>query len=371
MSGVRLFGEEHDRCPLCGSDVDPANGGARCGHCRLPISRDLRQALEKTEPLIIQTFGSSQHGKTTYLCALTMTIVRMGRLWSSYACRALSERSRRRLLEVGSYLKTGALPPPRTNDGDEPTVLLLRQLGWYGDRLMIYGDAPGEAFDSVYVEPRRVPFLKHASVTFLIASLCDFEESSDGRSIDMLIDSLVASLEHQGVDLCARRRCAVVVLTKGDTVLDLPLSLRRRLVRDPLWLALRGEDPEARGSRDNRAQDLGSRSERWLPNEERYLDGMCETDEELRRWVSSRCEQGSNLLQIAEDNGITLRFSLVSATGSEPDENNFLTHAWSPRRVIDPLLWALDFADHDRTILDRGYRRFRRGLRLFREENQE
>lgn len=356
MSGVRIFDDQTMRCPFCDQDADLTAEDQRCSRCGLPVPEEVRRLRAGVTPLIVQTFGSSRHGKTTYLCALTMILSRMANLWDGYSIRAVTQRSRMRIREVNNYARTGSLPPPNTEDGDEPTILMLRRVGEYGDRLLVYRDGPGEPFDDIHVDPDRVPFLRSATATFLIASVQDLEERSDGRSLDMLMDSLVASLENQDVDLERESRCAIVVLTKGDAVVDLPDSLRSRLASDPLWPVLNNGGSGTSESRDRTSP---------LPNEPRYLEDMREADNKLREWVETRRRQGGpNLVRIADDNGIILHFSLVSATGSEPDEANFLTVPWKPRRVIDPLLWALEFRPPRASMLDLGYRRISRRLRL-------
>lgn len=359
MSRLRIYPESGVPCPFCLTKDTLGQEDLLCTECGQRAPAEYLRYQQAAEITAIQTFGWAGHGKSTFLAALTLVLTRMGMAWPGYFCSALTEDSQRKLRELNTYLRTGGLPPVTSTEGDT-ILLLLKNAGVWADRLIIYRDYPGEIFDRLEVDVNRIPLLHRAPVTLLLLSPNDLSSVAGGRSMEMLMGSLVNALNQKGVDFERDRRCAVLVLTKADAIAHLPTLVRNYLKQDRLWSAIH------RGMNDGPSH-LQS-SERELseePGSEEYRERMAAAGDAIREWIE-KDPAGRSLVRIAEGHGITLRFSAVSATGSQPDENGFLSAPWHPRRVIDPLLWALEFDPRRLSLLDRGFERFfgRRGVRL-------
>lgn len=304
----------------------------------------------------IQAFGWPGHGKSTLLGALTLVLTRMSMVWPNYFYRALSESTVRKLRDLNNYVRTGGLPPPTTTD-DGAVLLLLRNAGPWGDRLIAYRDCPGELFDNLDVDTGRLPLLRHAPATFLVLSPSDLTGVASGRAMEMLMWSFVRALE-TGAGTASLRRSAVVVLTKADAMTNLPNSIRTYLKQDGPWSLLHDAGHGERGAMSGFELPPSG-----VPGTDAYRAGMSTASEALRTWLEEG-PAGRTLVRIADDHGIALSFSAVSATGSQVDDNGFLPSPWHPRRVIDPLLWALQHAPQRVTFFDGGDPTSPRGVHL-------
>ncbi|MDP9120426.1 MAG: hypothetical protein M3O15_03515 [Acidobacteriota bacterium] len=359
MSGVVLYADNGIPCPFCLAKDSVAAEDLLCAACgeRAPV-----EYLRHQDRLVltaIQACGWPGHGKSSFLAALTLVLTRMGMVWPGCFYSALTEHSQRKLRELNTCLRIGGLPPA-TGAAGEAVLLRLEHAGPWGSRLIVYRDGPGEVFDRFEVDVDELPLLHRTPAPFLLLSPNDLQGVAAGRSMEMLMGSLVSALGRAGIDPELGRRCAVVVLTKADAVAGLPAFVRSYLTADRLWTAVSRAGNGAPGTAQS------SRSEPLeLPGTVAYREQMVGVSEALRAWIEND-PAGRNLVRTADDFGIALRFSAVSATGSQAAENGYLTAPWHPRRVIDPLLWALELEPRCRIAPDQGFEPSfgRRGVRL-------
>jgi len=318
-------------CPFCLIEVTGSKLDRKCSSCqRLIPALYLRDARD-LEPMAVQAMGWSGHGKSVFLSALTLLLTRMQVVWGDYSWAPGSEETRAEILSNNRRLESGLLPLPTSIGADLPCLILLREMDRFKSRSLVYRDCAGEHFDAHSMPVERVPFLLKAKTIFLIASPIDLAARRD-RPIDLLLNGFLNTLEEHGVDPSKDRRRLVVVLTKGDLIQDLPKPLHDYLVKDRVWRTLEEGAPELRFDE---------------PAINRYLVAMRDVDRHLREWIE-RDPHGRHLVRLATQSGLDLCFSVVSATGGpviegEGNSESRLENRWEPRRVLDPLLWALSF----------------------------
>ena len=321
-------------CPFCLHALRPARQERACPQCRRPIPPVYLREARELQPLPIQAIGWSSHGKSVYLAALTLLLTRMGVVWPGYCWASGSDETQRSVEMVNRHLDEGTLPPSTPLGTDQASLLLMRGMERWDGRALVYCDCAGELFDGMSIPVDQVLFLLQARTTFLIVSPEDLMAQRQ-RTVDMLLNGFRSTLESNRIDPARERRRVVVVLTKGDLLVDLPASLYRYLVDDRCWRAL-----------DQRAADWAFTGVAI----DRYLEGMRRVDGEIRDWVMTD-PGGRNLVKLAADAELDLRFSIVSATGG-PVLDGRLEDRWHPRRVIDPLIWALEFSSSRFRITD-------------------
>jgi len=330
-------------CPFCLKRIPRRKGMTTCPHegCSKELPALYINPVKPLSQFPVQVFGWSQHGKTAYLTALTMMLMKMRRVWPSFTWQAVTESSQCKVREVNVYERQGEMPPPTPIGIDDCYVMLLRKMRPWRDRALLVRDCPGEVFEGIRVPLEQAPFLHRARTIFMFASLPDLldpeadNKSFEGRTMDMLMTGFLNTLNSNGIRLRGRR--VVMVLTKADRIPDLTPVLRNYLINDVIWAASNSREPEhilrdfLRGSPEVSADGFMNR----------YMAGMEEVDKEIRHWLYLD-HNAQNFIDLAKDYGVDLRLCLTSATGGPVSPGIGLAQRWEPRRVLDPFFWALE-----------------------------
>jgi hypothetical protein len=330
-------------CPFCLERIPRQKELKACPHERcgkeLPVL--YMQPVKTLSPFPVQVFGWSQHGKSAYLTALTMMLMKMNRVWRPFTWEAVTEASLNKVREVNIHERHGEMPPPTPPGVDDCYVMLLRKMEPWRNRALLVRDCPGEIFSGIKVPLEEAPFLHRARTIFMFASLPDLldpeaeNRSFEGRTMDMLMTSFFNTLKSNGIRLKGRR--VVMVLTKGDRIPDLPPGLRSYLIEDILWEASNSPEPEYVLRSFLKNPSIFSVTGFM----ERYIAGMQKTDTAIRRWLALN-HHAQNFIGLAADYGVDLRLCLTSATGAPVSPGSGLAQRWEPRRVLDPFFWALE-----------------------------
>ncbi len=313
-------------CPYCLAENRAHRSLKKCGQCGGEFPVQYRDRYSEHKPFFVQVFGWSQVGKSVFLRAMTYTLVRMSNVWSSYSYAPITDASQSLVAKVNQTLAgEGKVPEPNLpGQTEEIYIMLLRAMQRWGHRSLVMQDCAGEIFDNLSASVEKIPFLIKAPTTFMLISANEFTRP-DGRSMDMLLDNYITTLQDNDVDFATDPKSLVVVLTKGDIATDLPQNLRNYLVDDPIWAQI---------EKGNQADFLNAELMRD------YVDSMEYVSEALSDWVQ-RDAAGKNFVRKARDHRIDIRFSVISSTGS-PVEGGTLIERLSPRRVLDPFFWALE-----------------------------
>ncbi|CAG0935145.1 hypothetical protein TFLX_03977 [Thermoflexales bacterium] len=312
-------------CPYCLIEIRGGKNIARCPRCNQELPVQYVYDFERVPPVFAQVFGWSRVGKTVFLSALTLMLVKMANVWSKYVPTPVTDATQRKVQEINEYLAKGKMPPLTQLGPQEVYIMLLKGMERWGGRTLVTRDCAGEIFDNMQVPVDQAPFLLHAPTTFMLISLPDLPNSG-GRSIEMLINNYIDTLMKHKVDFAKERRKLVVVLTKADLIPDLPPNLRQYLVSDPLWAAVNSS---------------GSNREMNVAEMEEYMEVMSRVSGAIETWIQ-RDAAGKTFVRRAQERNIELRFSLISSTGAAVGADGTMPQTLEPRRVLDPYFWALE-----------------------------
>lgn len=291
---------------------------------RLPVQ--YAEAFDQHPPFFVQVFGWSQAGKTVFLQALTLMLVKMSNVWSTYSYAALNDISQRKVSEINEFLRGGIMPPATQMGEQDVYIMALRSMERWGGRTLVTRDCPGEAFDTMDISIEQAPYLVNAPTTFMLIGPPDDISNLGGRSYDQLLNNYINTLISKGVNFKQHRRNLVVVFTKADQIHNLPPDLRSYLTNDPLWSAVNG---------------YGGTFTLDKASMDQYIATMADISSRIRESMQHDAT-GKNFLRLAENRNINLRFSLISSTGQAVSSDNRLLAELAPRRVLDPYFWALE-----------------------------
>jgi hypothetical protein len=330
----KLFGQnEHIDCPRCLKEIVVTTGRnktnttmIRCDECEFEIPAEYVKQFSKAYPVFIQLFGWSAVGKTTFLDVLRLMLY-IHPLWPQFTCDPITELDFAHKAVLLDQRLNGD-PPNSTlakeRDQNMPYIMLLHDMHRWQSRFLVMMDHAGEQFQRFTVPEGEIPFLQHCPTTIMLYSLADRER---GKQIEDLLITYVNSLSRYGVDFNKTPRKIVVVLTKGDKITDLPANLIHYLNTDDAWSMLeRLETPTTlQGERLSE-----------------YIEAMGRVSDSLKEWFSRNVPGAQAFQTMAHRNGIETRFSIISAQGQEINDQTVAAQI-SPKRVLDPFFWALEF----------------------------
>ena len=338
-------------CPYCLHSIRLAASEHNCTNsdCKAEIPPPYRADVAVAPPFFVPLIGFSQVGKTTYLQALTAVLLKMSTLWPDFSAIAGTEATMRFQQEVRAAEAQGRLPEPTPLGVDEIYLPILKHVPRWSGRTLVLRDYAGENFEQFDFEarsnrglpPQQLQLLVQARVMFLMISLPKLKSDALGnpgdgaseenqgpiRSMDELLQSYVTTLLKLNVDLKQGRRTAIVILSQGDAIDDLPEHLDNYLQSDPVQTAI--HRPSSSGLD---AQALAV-----------YMEIMERVSTELQRWIEQK-PGGRQLTTIGRDRNIDFKFTVVSSTGAKPVRKGTVGQPLRPHRVLDPLFWALDLS---------------------------
>lgn len=350
------------QCPYCLTSVAVANmdpvkcSSAQCGREFPPL---FLKNYQKAPPLLMPMMGHPNAGKTSFLMAATVAIVRSIEFWGRTGNHpdhyALTDESHEFVEHVKRCLRTGKLQEPTQEAAIRLAYLIqMLRIPRWGDRIMVLRDVPGEHFSSRRrtIDAVQIPFLANAPSVFLFYDPTKDREGAgskhDGsgdrhavdpedRTIDHIFRAYVMGLQEKaGVEFGpGNRRKVVVVITKADEIKDLPLHLKNYLETDEHW------DAELR-DKNFQSGDSGFTDQSMA----RYMERLFNVSSELRKWILTQ-PGGKALIAAAETtNHVELHFCMVSSIpcGVEWSSEGLEPRAkWQdPSRILDPIYWALE-----------------------------
>lgn len=313
-------------CPYCLASVRAGRAPDVCRSCKQELPVQYAEGSAAQTPLFVQVFGWSGVGKTVFLQAMTLMLVKMGKVWPDYSYAALNDIAQSKVSNIQAALALGMMPPATQKGEQEVYIMALRAMERWGERILVTRDCPGEAFNTMRVPLSQVPYLLKAPTTLMLVGPRGDCSNAGGRSCDQLLNNYINTLLSLGVDFARDRRKIVVVLTKADQIPDLPTDLRVYLMRDPLWAAVSGR---------------GSPPPMDAAMMENYILTMEHMSGRIGAWLAEDAA-GTNFLRLAAMRNIELRFALISSTGEHASTGATPTSGIAPRRVLDPYFWALE-----------------------------
>jgi len=326
-------------CPRCLTQISVRETGKQnCTNCGWEIPLEYVQNFNEAPPIFIQVFGWTNHGKTMFLDTLRLVLMDMGVLWDRFRYQSFTQLDLDKERELSAERRRGVLASNtqrRERDQNEVYIMNLRGMERWGDRMLVVMDHPGEFFETYDVPVQEVPFLINTPTTVMLISLKDViddDSNSAGERVDQLFQIYLSALTREGVNWKNERRKLIVVLTKADMMRDLmPENLQNYLLDDDVWASIESS---------NHIDPLTS------TDMAEYLERMDRVSNEIKRWLATDRKNipgGKNFINLIDDYNIDARFTMMTATGQSAIDGELPI---SPRRVLDPFFWALEFQSY-------------------------
>jgi len=344
-------------CPFCLNGSLTSGGTTKCSNkeCGRVLPTQYVQDYHKAPPLFLPMMGLPNAGKSNFLMAATVAVLRGHEFWEHFDYFPLTDETDRFITHVEKGMRADVLPVPTDATAIKLAYMLeLLGLPRWRNRTWVLRDVPGEHFKERKIHDNQVPFVIHANTAFLFF---DFNGANEGagniteganddraeseeRSIDRVFRAYVIALREKGVDFSKEKnRKVVIVLTKADQ-LNLSPNLKEYLDTDEHW------DMEQR----KKSLTLGGE---FLADEAMalYMLRLRRNSLELRNWVKLQ-PGGAALLNAERTNNVELQFCMISAIpcgvrfvdDPDPGKRGFKPRGkWQrPLRILDPFYWALE-----------------------------
>jgi hypothetical protein len=327
-----LFGTDI-QCPRClKSFRAPSNVDKElpCKVCKFVIPFAYLRDYKQTPPVFIQLVGLTAAGKTTFLDMLRLHLYDMDQVWrdSGFYAQPITQLDMDHKVTLLTEREKGIMPgstPKRDRDQNEVYIMSLKHMVRWNSRFLVLMDHSGEQFVELDIKVEEIPFLQHTPVAIVLLSLSDL--AREGKRVNDLVTSYITTLEKKGVNFARERRHLIIVLSKADIISNLAPELNDYLSKDTIYMALH-----------NPQQNL-KLGETELDN---YLQWMAYISDRTSQWIRKNVLSGPAMLHMLEDRGISIHFTVMSATG-HPISGDKNTLVPTPRRVLDPLFWVLEY----------------------------
>jgi hypothetical protein len=265
------------------------------------------------DPIMVSVVGFSGHGKTVFLGSLFSFIDNhLPQVWRGFSRQGLNQEGIDALETNVKQLESGYLPVPTPRTFPTPSIHRFWKLPKFGDQTFVIYDPPGEAFSAGDNVERYAGFVKQSNCVLFLISLSDLKRSVAGEMHRLLE---IYQLGLSRMDNLPRPQHLIVVFTKADL-------LSGEFQPSPALRAI-----------------LINKDARPLANLNDYLNSLKEHSALLRDFTANTL-RAQNFINLAERQFQSVEYTIISSTGSNP-ENGRLTTALLPSRVFDPLLWVL------------------------------
>jgi hypothetical protein len=315
-------------CPYCGRDVKfvkvptktTYENSYECPHCkaRAPNRYGKPEEYEKYPPVHLCAVGSREHGKTSYFAALFWFLFRRldSSVWPKFFCGGIdateSDKQPNPYRQMADSFGAGELPDANPQIFPAPTFFRLDDMPGRPNCTLLCYDTAGEAFDSPAGIGQYAGYVFSARCVLMFFGLGG-AEGDPADYMHRLLNRYTTTLHEK-----TKAQHLVVVYTKGD-VLDLS-----------------GEYADL--------TDYLRRGERWgLEDMSAWLERRIRVSRRLEEYTD-KVLRASHFVHMANKHFASVEYSLVSVLGAVPekrDGNRLAVHA-TPKRVLDPLLWAIE-----------------------------
>jgi hypothetical protein len=329
-------------CPRCLAEIAVIADVTKpqtCPKCNYQLPAKYILDYEHALPIFIQVFGWTAAGKTMFLDVLRLMMIYMNQLWQQtppYTYESVAQidlTHEQVLLRERQNMQPPGSTPKMSRDENQVYIMQLNNMPRWRSRMLVIMDHAGEQFESFSVPTAEIPFLIKTPTTFMFISLPDMLKDQKGQLMNHLLRIYTEAMIRNGVNFKRDRRKLIVVFTKADLISGLPDNLREYLLEDDAWRKIAG----------------GSSGEKWdSATMAEYVERMGRVSDEIKRWITNdnlHAPGGRLLVDLIAQNNIDARYTLISATGQDiaGAEGRYEI---SPRRVLDPFFWALEFQSY-------------------------
>ncbi len=313
-------------CPFCLKHHDFKSSSLTCPISEQHVPADYVNEYNKVPPLWLIAVGFAQHGKTTYLAALTLMLENISKIWCGMYYNPLDQYTTDKIREMRREAKEGKSTTPTSKEqGFRPLLFSVYDLPEKGSRCLVMYDVAGEIYNSLDEVHKVGPAIRQAYTIWFLVSLANLQNDPQGKRITELFNVYRQGMQNMQIDLKGRN--LIVIYTKSDIV-NFPKELEEYWISDPF-------KGIARSNPDNRNIQEFSLDE--------YIKRMKFISERLEEYTINRVDGGTAFVNMVKAKGLNLVFCLTSALGESPDPHTKrLFHADVDRfRVLDPFLWAI------------------------------
>jgi hypothetical protein len=328
-------------CPYCLDTIRLTESESTCPGCTKEVPPDYRDEYQAVPPFFVPLLGWTSSGKTMALMAMTLTIEELPRIWPGFSYTVASQETRDWLQSNRQqFLATGTLADSTDPTGEQPAyMMLMRQfLRWRGrghsGRTLVVRDFAGEHFKNLTIPADQMRFIKQANTVMMMFCLSDLENVDSNQTqfaMHELLETYISTLRRSGTNVKNKRTRVVIVLSQADRMYGsrvLPAHLENYLMSDPIAEAV--QTPGAKEWDNQRMAE--------------YVEEMSRASDHIQEFLMDRHASARNLRNLANDNRISLKFCITSATGADVDrQGGKLVGKPVPRRILDPLFSALEF----------------------------
>ncbi|GCE08127.1 hypothetical protein [Dictyobacter aurantiacus] len=321
-------------CPYCLTMQEPQQtnlcNNADCGE-KLPPK--YVECARNGNVMCLGTFGLPSHGKTALLSSLMQSAQGVAKIALGSYVRPLDDATQKKLAEWSARYKSGNVKLPATQPSTQPKPLLIMNNKFLiaNSTTMVAYDLAGEVLDKAGSQPEYVRALHQVNTIWCVVSLDDLVNKNEaGYSLDSLFTIYLDAMSELHIPI--RDKNILVVYTKADILLGmrpglepLPFDVVDYLSADP-YDQLR----EKRGSE--------------LPalDEDAYFAKMCEISDILRDYTIEFVDGGGAFVNMVQDAGAQVYFTINSAYGSNMDASDTVLNIQVRAiRVLDALIWAI------------------------------
>ena len=313
-------------CPYCLADVvfserveKRRNGFARaylaCGQCEQEVPRMYVADYRRYPPAVVSAVGFTQHGKSVYFSSLFYTLrhLDLATKWPGFVTQCLSDESVTNVWAGARDLNQGRLPDATAKVFPTPVMLRLDSFPGQPNCTLIVYDTAGESFNRPTQLVQYARFVSRASTVLFFVSLSRIRQDNEDidQTLHRLLETYIVGVRELGAE--ERSQKLMVVFTMADAI--------GQVVGDS-WQPLR---------------DLLIRSHPGDEQSRAYVARTGELSRRLHRLTREELK-AQNFLNLAEQFFRSVGFSMVSALGAAPLEDNTMAMGIIPRRVFDPLL---------------------------------
>lgn len=305
----------------------------RCSQCNRIIGAFARDPQKPSDVTIFSCFGYKNHGKTVYLASLFELLHRrLAHYWNGYTFRFGEHNTLTTVTKlVGSIFDAHTLPENTPAVIEAPSLCLMQNIPGAGatrakQLFIVFQDTSGETILSGELTNWQLHHLALARTAVMIVSLPEVLGGGPAHA-NAVLDDCLQNYALSMVNNFAPRRGSpndylrhqtlVVVYTQADRVMD---SIQfDSMVRDYIQ---EGADPP---------------HPRYLPE---YYERMEEISAQLQLYTRRKLK-AEQAVNFAANTFKDVKFCAVSALGHNLITDRKLAADPTPKRVIDPLLWAL------------------------------
>lgn len=310
-------------CPYCIKGQELTSTNNTCDNCNRNVPSKFIQHAMQQLPLWMVTIGAPSVGKSTYVSSLAITMKHMGKVSRGAVMNGYDEHTVNKIRTVNIDAEQGN-KAPKTNRDASTHPLLLEVPNFMGNQQnpMVIYDYAGEIFDMEITKVSEfAPAIAEANTIWNFISLSDLEGNASGRGISDSFHYYLQGMEQIGAS--PRNRDILIILTKADKLQNsVPENVGRYLATDPYFAV--------------QAMSRTSAQEHQFDPIE-YYEQMLQISEELMDYCYDK--DGYQLITMAEQNEMNIRFAITSAIGGDPINGK----VQDPRRfrVLDPLVFAI------------------------------